>query len=65
MNKGTAPDLDLELLEEELGSFFNDVQNGDFYQRFQVDANNQAIKDIAISGNGEPSSVKNLLKQLI
>ncbi len=62
LNKGTAPDLDLVLLEEELVSFLNDVQNGDFYQRFQVDANNQAIKDIAISGNGEPSSVKNFAK---
>ena len=57
--KGTAPDLDLALLEEELKFFLNDVQHGDFYQRFHVEANNQVIKDIAISGNGEPTSVKN------
>lgn len=65
LNKGTAPDLDLVLLEEELVSFLNDVQNGDFYRRFQVDANNQVIKDIAISGNGEPSSVKNFAKAVV
>jgi Radical SAM superfamily len=56
--KGVAPDLDLRLLEEELEIFLNDVQYGDFYQRFQVDADNRVIKDIAISGNGEPTSVK-------
>jgi wyosine [tRNA(Phe)-imidazoG37] synthetase (radical SAM superfamily) len=57
--KGAAPDLDLRLLEEELKFFLNDVQQGDFYQRFQVDADSQVIKDIAISGNGEPTSVRN------
>jgi wyosine [tRNA(Phe)-imidazoG37] synthetase (radical SAM superfamily) len=57
--KGAAPDLDLLLLEEELTFFLNDVQQGSFYQRFQVEADNQVIKDIAISGNGEPTSVKN------
>ena len=57
--KGAAPDLDLALLEEELIFFLTDVQHGDFYQRFQVDTDNQVIKDIAISGNGEPTSVKN------
>lgn len=57
--KGAAPDVDLSLLEEELAFFLNDVQQGSFYQRFQVEADNQAIKDIAISGNGEPTSVKN------
>ena len=57
--KGAAPDLDLSLLEEELKFFLNDVQQGSFYQRFQVEADNQVIKDIAISGNGEPTSVKN------
>jgi wyosine [tRNA(Phe)-imidazoG37] synthetase (radical SAM superfamily) len=56
--KGTAPDLDLALLEEELKFFLNDVQYGDFYQRFQVAADNRVIKDIAVSGNGEPTSVK-------
>ena len=57
--KGAAPDVDLHLLEKELKILLDDVQNGDFYQRFQVEAENRVIRDIAISGNGEPTSVKN------
>lgn len=59
---GAAPDLDFQLLEDELRFFFDAVQNGDFYQRFQVDEDNRVIKDIAISGNGEPTSVKDFDK---
>ncbi|MDO9141038.1 MAG: radical SAM protein [Methylobacter sp.] len=55
---GAAPDLDFQLLEEELRFFLNDVLHGDFYQRFQVDEDKRMIKDIAMSGNGEPTSVK-------
>ncbi|MCX7095879.1 MAG: radical SAM protein [Methylobacter sp.] len=55
---GTAPDLDFQLLEEELRFFLDDVLNGDFYQRFHVDDDKRVIKDIAISGNGEPTSLK-------
>ncbi len=55
---GAAPDLDFRLLEDELRFFLDEVQNGDFYQRFQVDEDKRVIKDIAISGNGEPTSVK-------
>ncbi|CAG7856792.1 hypothetical protein MCAMS1_01412 [biofilm metagenome] len=56
--KGSAPDIDLSLVEKELRFFLNDVQAGDFYQRFQMDNDNWMIKDIAISGNGEPTSFK-------
>jgi wyosine [tRNA(Phe)-imidazoG37] synthetase (radical SAM superfamily) len=59
---GSAPDLDFHLLEDELMFFFDEVQNGDFYQRFQVDDDKRIIKDIAISGNGEPTSVKDFDK---
>ncbi len=57
--KGAAPDLDLQLMEKELQYFLADVLHGDFYDRFQVDNENRDIKDIAISGNGEPTSAKN------
>jgi wyosine [tRNA(Phe)-imidazoG37] synthetase (radical SAM superfamily) len=57
--KGAAPNLDLQILQGELEYFLNDVQCGSFFERFQVDANNRVIKDIAISGNGEATSVKN------
>ncbi|HEY8037361.1 MAG TPA: radical SAM protein [Methylobacter sp.] len=59
---GAAPDLDFQLLEDELRFFLDDVLNGDFYQRFQLDEDNRVIKDIAISGNGEPTSVKDFDK---
>lgn len=55
---GAAPPLDFSLLEKELRQFLNDVLQGDFFDRFQVDPHNRVIKDIAISGNGEPTSVK-------
>lgn len=59
---GAAPDLDFQLLEQELRYFVNDVQHGDFYQRFQVAEDKRIIKDIAISGNGEPTSLKDFDK---
>jgi wyosine [tRNA(Phe)-imidazoG37] synthetase (radical SAM superfamily) len=59
---GAAPDLDFRLLEDELRFFLDEVQNGDFYQRFQVDEDKRVIKDIAISGNGESTSVKDFDK---
>jgi len=55
---GAAPEIDFQLLEDELRFFLAIVLHGDFYQRFQVPEHQQAIKDIAISGNGEPTSVK-------
>jgi wyosine [tRNA(Phe)-imidazoG37] synthetase (radical SAM superfamily) len=59
---GAAPEMDFQLLERELRSFLNDVLNGDFYERFHVAEDNREIKDIAISGNGEPTSLKDFDK---
>jgi wyosine [tRNA(Phe)-imidazoG37] synthetase (radical SAM superfamily) len=55
---GAAPEIDLQLLAKELRWFLNEVLNGDFYDRFEVDADKRVIKDIAIAGNGEPTSLK-------
>jgi len=55
---GSAPTLDFLLLEQELRGFLSQVFSGEFYQQFQVDAERQVIKDIAIAGNGEPTSLK-------
>jgi wyosine [tRNA(Phe)-imidazoG37] synthetase (radical SAM superfamily) len=55
---GAAPVMDFTLLEEELRFFLDDVLMGDFYERFQVDEDKRVIKDIAIAGNGEPTSLK-------
>jgi wyosine [tRNA(Phe)-imidazoG37] synthetase (radical SAM superfamily) len=56
---GAAPEMDFELLEGELRLFLDEVLDGDFYLRFQVDQDKRVIKDIAIAGNGEPTSLKN------
>ncbi|MEQ1636110.1 MAG: radical SAM protein [Methylococcales bacterium] len=56
---GAAPAIDFELLADELRFFLNEVLTGDFYDRFQVETEKRCIKDIAISGNGEPTSAQN------
>ncbi len=55
LQRGTAPTTDLGLLERELRRFLDDVLHGDFYQRFEVPQDLRIIRDIAISGNGEPT----------
>jgi wyosine [tRNA(Phe)-imidazoG37] synthetase (radical SAM superfamily) len=59
---GSAPEMDFKLLEEELRFFLDDVLNGDFYELFQVDEDKRVIKDIAIAGNGEPTSLKDFAR---
>ena len=59
---GAAPEMDFQLLESELKFFLDDVLNGDFYERFQVDEDKRLIKDIAIAGNGEPTSLKEFVR---
>jgi wyosine [tRNA(Phe)-imidazoG37] synthetase (radical SAM superfamily) len=62
---GAAPEMDFQLLEDELRFFLDDVLNGDFYERFQIPAGNRVIKDIAISGNGEPTSLNEFDKAVV
>jgi len=56
--RGGAPGIDEDCLREELLGLLNDVLLSDFYERFQIPNEQRAIKDIAISGNGEPTSCK-------
>jgi wyosine [tRNA(Phe)-imidazoG37] synthetase (radical SAM superfamily) len=56
--RGRAPNIDLQLLERELRFFLEQVLNGSFYDQFNVPKALRVIKDIAISGNGEPTSLK-------
>jgi wyosine [tRNA(Phe)-imidazoG37] synthetase (radical SAM superfamily) len=60
--RGTAPDLDFLLLEKELRFFLEHVVRGNFYNQFNVPEQQRVIKDIAISGNGEPTSLKDFDK---
>ena len=61
---GAAPELDLGLLATELEDFLQDVLHGSFYERFELEAEMRVIKDIAISGNGEPTSVQDFSKAI-
>jgi wyosine [tRNA(Phe)-imidazoG37] synthetase (radical SAM superfamily) len=56
LTRGTAPPIDLALLEKELGGFLQELQHGDFMQRVPSDA--RRVNDIALSGNGEPTSAQ-------
>ena len=55
--RGKAPDIDLVLLEHELSGFLADLTHGDWMERF-VPEGSRVIRDIAFSGNGEPTSAE-------
>lgn len=57
LKRGTAPVIDLISLEVELRTFLQEVLYGDFMQN-QVPLELRRINDIALSGNGEPTSAK-------
>ncbi len=56
--RGSAPDIDLKEFHDELVYFIDGLLNQDFFERFGLDGSSRVIKDIAISGNGEPTSSK-------
>ena len=56
LTRGTAPPVDQALLEKELRGFLHELQHGDFMQRVPPGA--RRINDIALSGNGEPTSAQ-------
>jgi wyosine [tRNA(Phe)-imidazoG37] synthetase (radical SAM superfamily) len=57
LTRGTAPAIDLAKLESELRMFLHETLKGSF-MRDQVPEGARRINDIAISGNGEPTSAK-------
>ena len=58
---GTAPAVDLVLLEKELRGFLHELLHGDF-MRQHVPEGARRINDIALSGNGEPTSAKEFVQ---
>jgi wyosine [tRNA(Phe)-imidazoG37] synthetase (radical SAM superfamily) len=52
---GSAPEIDLGLLEAELRTLLDDVVHGDFMRR-RVPPEARRLDDVAFSGNGEPTS---------
>lgn len=57
LKRGTAPAIDLIKLEAELRSFLHEILHGNFMQ-LQVSPEARRINDIALSGNGEPTSAR-------
>jgi wyosine [tRNA(Phe)-imidazoG37] synthetase (radical SAM superfamily) len=57
LTRRTPPPIDLIILERELRTFLDNVLHGDFMQQ-QVSESDRQLKDIAFSGNGEPTSAK-------
>ena len=55
--RGTAPPINLAQLESELRTMLNDIVHGDFMQT-QVAEHMRRLNDIALSGNGEPTSAR-------
>lgn len=58
LTRGAAPEIDLEVLEEELRHLLDDALHGDFFERYQLPEEQRTIRDIALSGNGEPTSCR-------
>lgn len=57
LKRGSAPRIDLHKLEIELRSFLHELIHGDFMHQ-HVPPEARKIHDIALSGNGEPTSAK-------
>ncbi|MES2012148.1 MAG: radical SAM protein [Pseudomonadota bacterium] len=57
LTRGTPPPIELDVLEQELRSFLTNVLHGDFMERYVAEPDRH-LKDIAFSGNGEPTSAK-------
>jgi wyosine [tRNA(Phe)-imidazoG37] synthetase (radical SAM superfamily) len=57
LKRGAPPPVDLRKLKEELSFFVRDVLLGDFLVK-RVPEGARRLNDIALSGNGEPTSAK-------
>lgn len=57
LKRGAAPLIDLKQLETELTAMLTDILQGDFMQT-RVPEGARRLNDIALSGNGEPTSAK-------
>ncbi len=55
LTRGAAPPVDLAVLEKELRNFLDELLHGDFLQS-RIPEGMRRINDIALSGNGEPTS---------
>jgi wyosine [tRNA(Phe)-imidazoG37] synthetase (radical SAM superfamily) len=61
--RGGAPPIDLERLERELDSFLGALLEGGWMQS-EVPEDARVLKDVAFSGNGEPTSSRQLAEAI-
>ncbi|MDX8407742.1 MAG: radical SAM protein [Mariprofundaceae bacterium] len=57
LKRGSAPEIDIELLSGELEQMLDDLLHGPFMQD-RVPEGERRLCDVAISGNGEPTSCR-------
>jgi wyosine [tRNA(Phe)-imidazoG37] synthetase (radical SAM superfamily) len=63
LTRGRAPAIDLDLLEQELRAFLEQVLHGDFLVE-RVPEGARHVEDVAFSGNGEPTSARDFPQAL-
>ena len=56
LTRGSAPPVNLKALQTELEEFLGSILSGEFYKAESIPKELQKIQDIAISGNGEPTT---------
>lgn len=61
---GMAPAIDLARLESELDMFLEDVVHGDYLERHAPEGA-RVLKDVAFSGNGEPTSSRQFAEAVL
>ena len=57
LTRGSPPPIELEVLENELRFFLHEIIHGDYMEK-NVAIEDRHLKDIAFSGNGEPTSAE-------
>ena len=57
LTRGSPPPIELNVLEDELRFFLHEIIHGDYMEK-NVAIEDRHLKDIAFSGNGEPTSAE-------
>ena len=57
LTRGSPPPIELDVLENELRFFLHEIIHGDYMEK-KVAIEDRHLKDIAFSGNGEPTSAE-------
>jgi wyosine [tRNA(Phe)-imidazoG37] synthetase (radical SAM superfamily) len=59
--RGSAPRVDIQTLKLELRALLESNRSGAMSEQFELGPDEATLRDIAISGNGEPTSCPNFL----